>query len=186
MDGAHWYVLLLGGASGIGKSTVAARLGQRIGVPWLQVDDVRLALERSGVPVPDSAVVPTFSEPGGLVTVGELLSPAIEVVIENHVDQRNPLILEGDGILPSLWDRPSVQMRAAGGRVRPLFLFEPDLPTLHANMQARARGHDRPAHARKNWLYGEWLREEAACRGIPTLPVQPWDTLEQRILDIVQ
>ncbi len=181
---ANWHVLLLGGASGIGKSMVAARLGRRLGVPWLQVDDLRLALERSGFPVPDSALVPTFSEPGGLITVAELLAPAIEAVIENHVDQRNPTIIEGDGLLPSIWDRPSVQERAAGGRVRALFLFEPEPSMMHKNMQARQVGHTSEAHARKNWLYSEWLWIEAERRHLPILAVRPWETLEQRILDI--
>ena len=48
-----WRVLLLGGASGIGKSTVAMRLGQRLGLPWLQVDDFRLAFDANAAgPLP--------------------------------------------------------------------------------------------------------------------------------------
>jgi 2-phosphoglycerate kinase len=181
-----WRVLLIGGPSGVGKSTVAMRLGQRLGVPWLQVDDFRLAFERMGWPVPDSALVPTFDGPGGLVEVANLLAPAIEVVIENHVDQHNPAILEGDGLLPTLFERPSVRLRTEDGWVRAVFLYEPEESAIYTNMQTRARGLADIAHARKNWLYGQWLRQEAEARNIPTLPVRPWDTLEDRVLAAAQ
>jgi hypothetical protein len=177
-----WRVLLLSGASGVGKSTVAKRLGQRLGIPWLQVDDFRLAFERSGFVIPDSAHAPTFDGPGGLVAVGDLLSPAIEVVIENHVDQRNPAILEGDAILPALFERPSVRQRTEAGRVRAIFLYEPEERVIYMSMQARAVGRTDAAHARKNWQYSEWLRLEAGRRTLPTLPARPWNTLEDRIL----
>jgi 2-phosphoglycerate kinase len=177
-----WFVLLIGGPSGIGKTTVAAQVAQRLGVPWLMVDDLRLALERSGVPVPDSQLVGTFDAPGGLVTVGELMTPAIEVVIENHVDQRIPVVIEGDGILPSLFERASVRARATEGRIRAVFLYEPDADALYANMQARRVGLFSQAHARKNFLYGKWLRQEAERRGLPTVAARPWHTLVDRIL----
>ena len=181
-----WRILLLGGASGIGKSTVARRLGQRLGVPWLQVDDFRLAFVRSGVPFPDADAVPTFDALGGLLTHGELLSPAIEVVIENHVDQGNPAILEGDAILPNLFERPSVRRNAESGWLRAIFLYEPEEQVIQENMQARGRTLTDAAHARKNWHYSEWLRQEAEQRGLPTLPARPWQTLEDRILASAQ
>ena len=175
-------MLLLGGASGIGKSTVARRLGQRLGIPWLQVDDFRLALIRSGIPFPDADAVPTFDGPGGLLTHGELLAPAIEVVIENHVDQDNPVILEGDAILPALFERPAVRRNADSGWLRAILLYEPEERAIQENMQARGRALSHAAHARKNWQYSQWLRQEAAQHGLPTLPVRPWDTLDDRIL----
>ncbi len=181
-----WRILLLGGASGIGKSTVAMRLGQRLGIPWLQVDDFRLAFVRSGVPFPDADVVPTFDGVGGLLAHGELLSPAIAVVIENHIDQKNPAILEGDAILPGLFERPSVRRNAESGWLRAIFLYESEEQVIHENMQARGRTLADSAHARKNWQYSEWLRQEAARRGLPTLPIRPWQTLEDRILTAAQ
>jgi 2-phosphoglycerate kinase len=177
-----WRMLLLGGASGIGKSTVAMRLGQRLGIPWLQVDDFRLALIRSGFPFPDADAVPTFDGTGGLLDHGELLSSTIEVVIENHVDQRNPAILEGDAILPAIFERDSVRRNADSGWLRAIVLYEPEERTILENMRRRGRTLSDTAHAHKNWQYSEWLRDEAEARGIPTLPVRPWDILEERIL----
>lgn len=47
-----WKVLLIGGPSGVGKTEVARQLGQCFGVPWLQVDDLRLSLIRSRAMLP--------------------------------------------------------------------------------------------------------------------------------------
>jgi 2-phosphoglycerate kinase len=178
-------VVLIGGPSGAGKSTAAAEVARRLGWPWLMVDDLRLALARSGVPVPDADAVGAFDAPGGLVDLAELMTPAIEVVIENHVDQEVPVVIEGDGILPSLFDRRSVRERATGGRVRAVFVHEPDEDALHASMQARRAGLFSRAHARKNLLYGEWLKGEAERRGIPAIPARPRETLAERILGAV-
>lgn len=41
-------VLLLGGPSGSAKSVAAERIGRRQGVSWMQVDDLRLALQYGG------------------------------------------------------------------------------------------------------------------------------------------
>src|SRR5438067_1512167 len=123
-----WRVLLIGGQSGAGKSTVAEALGRRLGIPWLQVDDLRLALQRSRVmlPVgteklyffeetPDIWRLPPERLRDALIGVGEVMSPAIEIVVGNHVAQRNPAVIEGDGILPSLLARPEVRRRATAG-----------------------------------------------------------------------
>ena len=42
----RWDVLLIGGHSTSGKSTVAKRIGTRLGIPVSQVDDHRIGLQR--------------------------------------------------------------------------------------------------------------------------------------------
>lgn len=95
--GAHptnWVVLLIGGSSGVGKTKVANQLGLRFGASWLQVDDVRLAFQRSRVTLPERTEALYFFEDtpdiwkmppellcDGLIGVGQALSPALEVVI---------------------------------------------------------------------------------------------------------
>lgn len=175
-------VLLIGGPSGVGKTTAAAEVARRLAVPWLMVDDLRLALGRSGVSVPDADAVLTFDAPGGLVALGELMTPAIEVVVENHVDQGYPVVIEGDGILPSLFDRDSVRTRVARRLAYVVFLDEPDEDALHANMLARRRGLSSREHAHKSFRFGQWIRTEAERRGLPIVIARPWHTLPDRIL----
>ncbi len=47
-----WQVLLLGGTSGVGKTSVARQIGLRLGISWLQVDDLRLVLQASDARLP--------------------------------------------------------------------------------------------------------------------------------------
>ncbi len=112
-------VLLIGGPSGVGKTIAAQQVGIRLGMPWVQVDDLRLALQHSGAVLPEGTAalyfflqtpnvwtLPPEQLRDALIAVGEGMAPAIEVVIANHVDTLAPVVIEGDGILPSLFARP--------------------------------------------------------------------------------
>ena len=177
--------MLIGGPSGVGKSTVAQLVARRLGWAWLMVDDLRLALMRSGLPVPDNPRAEALDPTEGSVAVGEAVAPAIEVVIENHVDQRIPVVIEGDGILPSLFERESVRSRATGGRVRAVFLLEDDVDALLENIVARGSDtwrDDLRWYAQKSVTFGRWLRREAERRSLPTVAARPQETLVERIL----
>jgi 2-phosphoglycerate kinase len=87
-----WQVLLLGGASGVGKTHVSYRLAQHYAVGITEVDDFHVILERMTTP------------------------------------------------------------------------------------------EQQPERARASWRHSEWLRQEAARLGVPTLPARPWDTLLTRAI----
>jgi 2-phosphoglycerate kinase len=173
-------VLLIGGASGVGKSVVANQLGLRLGASWLHVDDLRLAFQRSRVMLPERTEALYFFEEtpeiwtmppellrDGLIGVGQVLSPALEVIIENHVDTVAPVVIEGDAILPSLLSRPTVRDRVSDGHVQAVFLVETEEEVVFANIVARGRGMggrreaEQRTEARAKWLYGQWLADEA-------------------------
>jgi 2-phosphoglycerate kinase len=197
-------VLLIGGVSGSGKTTAARQISQWCGASWLMVDDLRLALQRSRVTLPQRTdALYAFAEIDerpevwqqspealceALIATGEVLAPAIEAVIENHVDQSEPIIIEGDGILPPLLDRPALRRAARGSRVRAVFLVEPDEQALLETILTRGRAIERmpePAictEARAKWLFGRWVAEQAARRQLPVLAPRPWDSLPDRIL----
>ncbi|MDP9363644.1 MAG: hypothetical protein M3Q10_05365 [Chloroflexota bacterium] len=196
-----WRVLLLGGPSGTGKSVAAERLGHRLGIPWLQVDDLRLALQYSGAVFPDgNAALRFFLETpdvwslpperlrDALVAVGEAMAPAIEIVVANHVAINAPVVIEGDGILPSLLDRPRLRELVDEGHVRAVFLVELDEEALLANMLARARGiagrseADLRTEASAKRSFGEWIVAEAGRRGLPILAPHPRGTLLDRLI----
>jgi 2-phosphoglycerate kinase len=194
--------LLIGGPSGVGKSTVAKRIARRFGVDWLQVDDLRLALEASRARLPDPGATRKlffFGQPGvwrlpperlrdGFIGVGEALTPALAKVVSNHLAIAEPVVLEGDGILPSLLADPEVRRWDGGGRVRAVFVVAPDEAAMLANMLARGRGitgrseAELRANARANWLFGQWLGGEALRLGVPVVAPEPWETLAYRIV----
>ena len=85
-----WAVLLIGGSSGTGKTILAEQLGLRLGISWFQGDDLRLALQRSRVTLPEHTEALYFFEKtprvwelpaerlcDGLIAVGQVLTPAI-------------------------------------------------------------------------------------------------------------
>jgi 2-phosphoglycerate kinase len=200
-----WRVLLIGGSSGVGKSSIARQLGRRFGTPWMQIDDLRLALQRSRVILLEKTEALYFFEEtaqvwslpperlrDGLIALGQVMSPALEVVIENHVDNADPLVIEGDAILPSLLTRPSVKARSSNGQVQAVFLVEPDEHVLLAHMDARYHVHVSHneallrAIAHVRWLHGLWLAEEARRLDLPVLEPHPWETLAQRIVAAVR
>ncbi len=194
-------MLLIGGPSGIGKTIVAEQIGLQLGMSWLQVDDLRLALQY-GYPTPpenSDALRYFLTTPGvwdqpperlrdALIAVGEAMSPAIEIVVVNHVGTSAPVVIEGDGILPSLVTRSMVHERVGSGSVAMVFLVEPDERKLLENMLLRSRGisgrrdSELRAEARTKWLFGQWLAGEAHHHGLPVLEVRPWSSLAERLL----
>ena len=116
------------------------------------------------------------------------MSPAIEVVVESHIDTAAPIIIEGDGILPSLLTRPAVQKQVLKGHVQAVFLLESNEERVFANMVERARGitgrseEELRTEAHAKWLYGQWLVKEAHHLDLPVIEARPWNTLLERIL----
>ena len=107
-----FHILLIGGVSGVGKSETAAALARQLGISWLQVDDLRLALQFSGLisreqhpelffflDQNDWRTSPEIYR-DKLIEVGRIVTGALRIVIESHIATNVPIILEGDGILP--------------------------------------------------------------------------------------
>ena len=199
MDQRRWTVLLIGGSGGTGKTTLAAAIGRRFEVPWGQVDDFRLALQRITTEaerpelhffVGGDAVweLPPETLRDRLIEVGRVVSRALEIVVSHRLATSQPLVLEGDGILPSLAARRAFVGRQAHGEVRSVFLCEDDEKIILTRMRGRGRGFQerarevQQAQARLNLLYGRWLREEARRRGLPVMAARPNETLSKRVV----
>lgn len=203
---ADWTVLLIGGASGTGKSTVARAIARQHDADWLQVDDLRLALQWSKARLPeDNATealyffertpdvwnLPAERLRRGLIAVGEALTEAIAIVAGNHLAQNDPAVIEGDGILPAIIERPELRAFIETGQLRVVFLAPASQDELLRNMIDRGRGvPDKSAAdlrriAEMNWLYTTWLVREAEERSLPVVTTQPWNSLAERVGDVV-
>jgi len=192
-----WDILLIGGHSTSGKSTVAQHLGRRFGIPVTQVDDLRMLLQRATKPgqieglhhfqQPEDRLF--LRSPESLVEdhvrIATIMSHALEVVIAHHVFVKQPIIIEGDGILPSLAKTEVIDGLAVAGRIHSVFVIGKTYQTFEDACRMRWPGE--PGPHTKNWRqlawrYGQWMREECQRQGVAVIDSSPWETLEQRVL----
>ena len=190
----RWQVLLLGGTSGVGKTTVAHQLARHYEVGLAEVDDFQALLERMTTPEQQPAIhfwrthpapeqLPAAEIIQHLFDQGDALAIGLEAVIANHLEAGTPVVLEGDFILPALAARASFLGQPNGGRVRGVFLHEPDEQQFLANYLSRepAKG-PQVKRANVSWRHGLRLRQDAERFGLPVVFARPWDTVLQRLV----
>jgi 2-phosphoglycerate kinase len=187
---------LIGGSSGAGKTTAAARLARTTGWRWVQADTVWRAL---------AAVLPPESPEGRALQVDEAIregTKTAEALVEQHIAASevvcramtaaiffelrttcDALIVDGSWLLPA-W-MAGLAFPGLSVEVRPVLIHEPDQLEVKAAMRARspfpATLPRQELGARVSALYGDWLRHEAADRGIPVVAARPRESLAERV-----
>lgn len=197
LEGADtWDVLLIGGASGVGKSSVSYRLARHFGVGITEIDDFQVVLERMTDPETYPELHLWQRDPEAFLSMspdeqlaftvryGTVMSEALEQVIGNHLEGGPPIVLEGDFLLPEVTVRDSYAGHPAEGRVRAIFIVERDEAQIARNYFAR-EGEEQSGRARTSWRYSEWLRQEAERLGVPVIEARPWDTVFERCLEAI-
>ena len=191
-----WQVLLIGGASGVGKTHVSYPVAQHFGMGITEIDDVQVILECMTTPAqhPELHVFRTdpdaffrLDEVGKLahaIRYATVMAEPVEYVIANHLDGGAPVVLEGDVLLPSLAVKPSYDGIPAAGRVRGVLLIEEDEQQIGRTFLAR-EGEPQPVRTRASWRSSEWLRQEADRLGVPTLAARPWESVVERALALL-
>jgi 2-phosphoglycerate kinase len=182
-----WTVLLIGGASGCGKTSVSYDVARYFGVGITEVDDFQVMLQKMTTPEQQPALHfwnthpnPTALTPEEIVAqgleIGDVMTPALQAVIDNHIESRQPIVLEGDFIHPALAAHYPEQVRA-------VFIYEPDEAQILANyLRREPENGPQTFRARVSWLKGEWLKQEAERLGQTVLHSRPWDTLLSRLI----
>jgi 2-phosphoglycerate kinase len=190
-------VLLLGGASGVGKTQVSYRLAQHFAVGITDVDDFQILLERMTTPEQQPALhwrrtSPAFAKASARkimeqsLEIGRSMRPGLEGVIAAHLWEGTPIVLSGDHLLPELAAQPRYSVLANDGRVGAVFLHEPDEQQILANYLAREpRLGPQIKRARVSWLKSRWLKQEAERYGFPVVLSRPWDTVLERLIAAV-
>ena len=208
MSEQNWRILLIGGSSGTGKTSLAQRLSQHFGVGLLLADDVRIALQSVTTAEQLPALhyffthddvlwhQPPAAWQAGWTGVGEVVTRALAQVVAHHVVVRDAgaLIIEGDSILPQgvLQIQRELPKPEHAPQVRALFLYEPEQAALLHNLRRKTdRGFPTAPPDRQQtfvnaaWHYGLWLKAEAERAGFPTLAARPWATLDARVLGVL-
>src|SRR5476649_2341858 len=99
-------VWLIGGAAGCGKSEVAYPLARKLGVPLVEIDDIVEALKAITTPQQQPALHYWQTHPEAVrlppeeivelhIAVTEVMAPAIEAVIGNHLETGTAVVIEG-------------------------------------------------------------------------------------------
>ncbi len=191
-----WDVLLIGGASGVGKTRLIYPLARHFGVGLTEIDDFQVILEHMTTPEQQPVIHLFNTDPDAFfrmddngklahaISYATVMAEPLEYVIANHLEERSAVVLEGDFLLPALAARTSFNGVPAEGRVRALIVHEPDEAQIARNYEAREG--DQGDRARWSWNHSEWLRREATGLGIPALPARPWETTLARAIALLE
>ncbi len=199
-------ILLVGGVTGSGKSTLSAELAYRLDIAGMQSTDMMREIIRSYLP---SQVIPTlmhssFAAWRGLPFPGKLerkevdspvitgflsqintMQPALEAAISRAVVESQHLILEGVHVLPT-----HLAMQDVGDDVVviPMMLATTNRDSLRKRFKKRARDSaERRAskyldHMDDIWELQSYLLDEADGAGIPIIADQ---TVEETITEVL-
>ena len=184
MNTAGSIVVLLGGASGVGKTQLSYRLAGHLGAALVEVDDLVVAAQALTDPTThpvlhqwlqhDSAAMSTDEVVDGQIRFAQAMQPALAAVVANHLETNTPVVIEGDYLVPTADRRPGV--RAA-------LVVEDDLDQLVANYRLREPAHgEQRGRALAGLGYGRWLTAQARAAGVPVVPARPWPTAFERLL----
>lgn len=192
-----WDLLLIGGASGVGKSSVSYRLAQHFGVALIEVDDFQTVLQHMTTPeqFPALHFWDTHPDPRSLApevifeqgkAIACELHPALELVIANHLETDRPAVLDGDFLTPALMVQAAYAGCENAGRVCGIVVDEPDEVQIVRNYGLREPGAgEQTQRARVSKLFGDWLKHDAERFGIQVVEARPWDTVFERVLDVL-
>lgn len=199
-------ILLVGGVTGSGKSTLSAELAYRLDIAGMQSTDMMREIIRSYLP---SQVIPTlmyssFAAWRGLpfpqklerkevdspVITGFLsqintMQPALEAAISRAVVESQHLILEGVHVLPT---HLSMQEVGSDVIVIPMMLATTNRDSLRKRFKRRARDSAERRedkylnHMDDIWELQSYLLNEADREGIPIIASQ---TVEEAISEVL-
>jgi len=177
-----WTVLLIGGASGTGKSCLAYALADYYGVNVLEFDDLTEAVKAM---TPKEYLPVIYSEDffgagvdgnvKWLTGVSVELFPALKAVIERHIEDKLPVIIEGDFFHPELV-APFINKD-----IKAIFVQEENEQILK-NYLSREGGDLQKYRADISSKYGEWISDTCLNCGITLIEARPWDTSLDRVV----
>jgi len=186
-------VILLGGASGTGKSSIAYELGRQLQMNIVQVDDfqclVEEATKESDYPVfhywknhfEEACSQPMEKKLEIMISYAQALSVFLEKIIRGHLEEGRPMILEGDFISPGLCIS-LLEDKSIKDRVSCVFITEDSKEQIVKNFEKR-EGTIQEERAELSWHYNRWLKEQSKGSEIILCPSRPWETAVKRLID---
>jgi 2-phosphoglycerate kinase len=177
-------VILVGGAPGAGKSTLAQELARRLHITSISIDDLALATQGVTTPIShpglhlmrtgDHLTYFTSNPPERLISDAseqhDALWPAIERVIRAHAKWREPIVIEGWALRPNrVLELGLANVSSYWLVVEPSVLEEREKKNVEF-----VRGSEDPERMLSNFLarsgwYNDLIRDQASSLGLPIL-----------------
>lgn len=184
----NWTVLFIGGASGTGKSSLAYEIARFYGVNVLEVDDIYLSVET--VTTKESFPAVHYWNTGAnwkeigiegnvnwLIDVSKELSPVLNALVERHLEDRLPVIIEGDFI------NPEFTKSFENPEVKAIFVNETDVNQIMQNYLSREGGELQHYRAEISIAYSKWIANTCKQLGINVVESRPWNTALTRAIE---
>ena len=192
----NWKVILIGGSSATGKSYLAKQLSSYYKIPLTEVDDIRITLQQVLDRKSHSDLfffldnqdfINKFDTDElvlKLLKVGSEIWPALKVLIEKHIACNEPIIFEGDGIIPDLIAKENFKS------VLPTFIHDTKENILERDIK-RSRGKNYNVNlATKqsdfSFAFGEEIEKQAQEASFTIIEASPIDTLFERTLKTIE
>jgi 2-phosphoglycerate kinase len=183
----NWTVLFIGGASGIGKSSIAYEIARFYGVNVLEADDVHLSVKTVTTKESFPAIhywdtglswkdVGVEGNVNWLIDVSKEMIPILKELVNRHIEDKLPIIIEGDFIYPEFtvsFDNPEVKS---------IFVNESDIHKILQNYLSREGGDLQHYRAEISIAYGKWIADTCNQNGIRVIESRPWDTALTRAI----
>lgn len=188
-------ILLIGGSSGTGKSYLARRLSEYYKTPLTEVDDIRIALQQVVDKEKHPALFTFIDNPNfyseysehefteKLLDVAKIVWKSLDVLISKHIVCDEPVIFEGDSIIPSLL------MERKLDNIKAIFIYD-DMENIKNRQVKRGRDNKGDEKIYKNALFsythGNEIKQQAEAHGFLTISASPIETLFERTIEALE
>jgi 2-phosphoglycerate kinase len=183
----NWTVLFIGGASGTGKSSIAYEIAKCYGVNVLEVDDIHLSVEKVTTKETFPAIhywdtglnwkdIGVDANVNWLIDVSKELIPVLKELVNRHLEDKVPIIIEGDFIYPEF-------TKSFGDpQVKSIFVNETDTNQIVQNYLLREGGNLQHYRSEISSAYSKWIADSCNHNDISVIESRPWDTVLGRVL----
>jgi 2-phosphoglycerate kinase len=195
-------LVLLGGVTGVGKSTVATQLAGRLGISHVMATDqvrqvVRAFFSHEFMPSVhhssfdvSKAMSSLPPDPSGTVAGYVLqaqdIAPGLDAVVERAISDRTPMVVEGVHLLPEI---PSAHLCERATTVRALIAVRDESEHrqhFHTRGVQTLRAPERYLEALDRIrVLQAYLIERAEAAGVPVIEAQGLEAMLRRVLEVV-